>query len=257
MAEYDSYSETLLNYASTSSDDIDNIDQMSNDCDAEKSPANRFKRNFDEIGDDSLNDEDFSSSPSSTSSLSDGDENHAKKRLKIKDESLQSYSNSCNTLSETIVTQPAIVINYACSPQQQQQQQQQNYAEEVNFPKIEEYSFSNNNCYTDYNCQLTSPSSASPDFLEFAEEQTINNLQDDTEWDTINISDLVLYLNHSNIMTDNNLNCQLKQQQQQQQSFKETNMYGNYYAENAYLFNQDHFLDEIISMMDDNSHYKR
>jgi hypothetical protein len=253
MSEYDNYSVALTNYASNfSSDDASDdmsFEQQSND--GEHSSSAR-KRCIDEIGDDYLNDEELISSSSSSSSpfSSDNDEvlqdvkptSNKKRKSKVEPVIQPSYY---STAVNQNVQSPTYQNTIITSPQYQTLMVEK---------KISNPSFG----HTYFHHNLSKNNSVSNQILqEFTAEITNNNqlnpiYSEYTEWAGINIEDLLPF-SDDEILFVNSHDSDYYQQQ-------DTKFYGM--TNNSYQFTQDHFLDDIISMIDENcqdihSHYKR
>jgi hypothetical protein len=252
MSEYDNYSVALTNYASNfSSDDASDdtsFEQQSND--GEHSSCAR-KRCIDEIGDDYLNDEELISSSSSSSSpfSSDNDEilqdvkptTYKKRKSKVEPVVQPSfYSATVNqnlqspTYQNTIVTSP--------------QQQTLIVEKKISYPSFG---------YPHFHHNLSKNSVSNQVLQELTTEITNNNqlnpiYSEYTEWAGINIEDLLPF-SDDEILFVNGDDSEYYQKQ-------DTKFHGM--INNSYQFTQDHFLDDIISMIDENcqdihSHYKR
>ena len=259
MIDYENYSFSLVNYATNLSlEEIDINDEMSPFDDSIKSPSydsdqssRARKRYIDEIGDDYSNDDEFISPTSSTSpSSSDNDEiqdftrKRTNKKRKTKVEPViqsSNYSTVINQKVQSLAYQNTLVA----SPQHQ--------IFKVEKP-FESLPF---NSYYNYTPFYQKPSSLSTEFQQaFVTGVNQTNTStpvnpEYTEWDAINIEDLLPYLNDENLFIIND-----------DSNYQQNKFYGminnDYFrSENSYQFTQDHFLDDILSMIDEKSHYKR
>lgn len=255
MSEYDNYCVALTNYASSfSSDDVSDdmsFEHQSNDSEHSSSARKRY---IDEIGDDYLNDEELISSSSSSSPFSsDNDEiiqdvkQTTNKKRKTKEEPEIQPSYYSTTVNQNFQS-PTYQNTLVTSPQHQTLMVEK---------KISNQSFGNIN-YTNFHHNLSKSSVSNQILQELTTEITNNNqlnpvYSEYTEWAGINIEDLLPF-SDDEILFVNGDDSDYCQQEQQ------TKFYGM--INNSYQFTQDHFLDDIISMIDENcqdihSHYKR
>jgi hypothetical protein len=227
MNEYETYSALLTNYASNlSQDDTDGRDlqQMSplepysNDCSDSDQSNVRHKRLLDD--EDYSNDEtEFqSSSDDSDGSQFNQDMTKSNKKIVKKRKLVKIEPTQVNQNTHYIVPAPV-------QPEQQQQLNHQSY---------------NNYQFSPISDEI---------LRNLAAELTQNNfffdadsLLADTDWDKINVNDLISYTKTDAVILSN------EDSNGQQFNF---DMNKNYCENNVGFNNQDEFLDQLISMIDD------